>query len=437
MAHVLFVCLHNAGRSQMSRALFERAAGGRHTAQSAGTTPAERVHPQVLQAMSEVGVDLSDRVPQLLTDELAGRADVLVTMGCGDQCPYFPGKRYIDWDLPDPSGRPIEEVRRTRDAIEGLVAGLIAELDELDPRAFAVERAEVREGVHIAYVRAGAGGYPLLLVHGWPETKRIWWRNIAPLAAAGFEVIVPDLRGFGDSGLAPDGFYDVAAHARDMRALLCDVLGHDRCATAGGDLGGAVVQDLGLRFDGLVERQVLFNSVMPLLGAEYEAAGVASAPSREVRMAADYFLRQGREADTLAKELDSSERRRRYVGEFYGHRFWAAPGAFSSREIDFMTEPFADADRLRAGWGNYESALGTRPLSEAPRLFEVSSLPTLALYGPDDHVIWREFPQMCEVAFSELIGPFVVPRAGHFLQWERAGLFNRTVAYFLRDLAAR
>ena len=85
----------------------------------------------------------------------------------------------------------------------------------LDPQAFPIERAEVREGVELAYVRAGAGGYPLLLVHGWPETKRIWWRNIGPLADAGFEVIVPDLRGFGESSPAPDGFYDLAAHARD------------------------------------------------------------------------------------------------------------------------------------------------------------------------------------------------------------------------------
>jgi pimeloyl-ACP methyl ester carboxylesterase len=300
--------------------------------------------------------------------------------------------------------------------------------------AFAVERAEVRDGVHIAYIREGAGGYPLLLVHGWPETKRIWWRNIRALVEAGFEVIVPDLRGYGDSGLAPDGFYDLAAHARDMHALLAGVLGHERCAAAGGDLGGGVVQDLGLRFEGFVERQVLFNCVLPLLASEYEAAGVASAPSREVRMAADYFIRQGREADALAAELASPEQRRRYVGEFYGHRFWATPGAFSGAEVDFMTEPFADQQRLRAGWGNYESALGTRALSEAPRFFEVSAVPTLALYGPDDHVIYRHFPQMCEVAFSELIGPYVVPGSGHFLQWERAAVFNRTLEYFLRDL---
>ncbi|MFL5896058.1 MAG: low molecular weight phosphatase family protein [Thermoleophilaceae bacterium] len=129
MAHVLFVCLHNAGRSQMSRALFERTAGSRHSAESAGTTPAERVHPEVVQAMDELGVDVSARVPQKLTTELAERADVIVTMGCGDECPYIPGRRYIDWDLPDPKGRPLAEVRAIRDDIAARVDALVAELD--------------------------------------------------------------------------------------------------------------------------------------------------------------------------------------------------------------------------------------------------------------------------------------------------------------------
>src|SRR6266436_6475800 len=129
---------------------------------------------------------------------------------------------------------------------------------------FTVHRAHVRDGIELAYLREGRGGFPLLLVHGWPETKRIWWRNIAPLAAAGFEVIVPDLRGFGDSDLAPDGFYDPAAHARDLHALVHDVLGHAWCVAAAGDLGGVVVQDLGLRFPGLVVRQCLFNTVLPM-----------------------------------------------------------------------------------------------------------------------------------------------------------------------------
>lgn len=128
MAHVLFVCRQNAGRSQMSQALFEQAAAGRHSAESAGTTPAEHVHPEVVTVMDELGVDLSGRRPQRLTDELAGRADVVVTMGCGDECPYIPGKRYLDWDLEDPAGRPLEEVRIIRDDIAGRTRALAAEL---------------------------------------------------------------------------------------------------------------------------------------------------------------------------------------------------------------------------------------------------------------------------------------------------------------------
>ncbi|MDX6451839.1 MAG: hypothetical protein QOH16_1888 [Gaiellaceae bacterium] len=128
--NVLFVCLHNAGRSQMSAALFERAAEGRHHAESAGTTPGDRVHPEVVDAMNEVGIDLSGKTPQLLTTELAERADVVVTMGCGDACPYIPGKRYLDWNLPDPKGRPIADVRRLRDDIERRVVELALELDE-------------------------------------------------------------------------------------------------------------------------------------------------------------------------------------------------------------------------------------------------------------------------------------------------------------------
>jgi arsenate reductase len=130
MATALFVCLHNAGRSQMSQALFERAAEGRHHALSAGTTPGERVHPEVVEIMRELGIDLSGRVPQALTMELAQRADVVVTMGCGDACPCIPGKRYIDWNLADPKGRPIEEIRATREEIQRRVSALVAELDE-------------------------------------------------------------------------------------------------------------------------------------------------------------------------------------------------------------------------------------------------------------------------------------------------------------------
>jgi arsenate reductase (thioredoxin) len=131
MATALFVCLHNAGRSQMSAALFQREAAGRHTALCAGTIPGERVHPEVVQVMNELGIDLSGRKPRKLTTELAEQADIVVTMGCGDSCPFIPGKRYIDWDLPDPKDRPLEEVRATREDIGRRVRELVAELDSV------------------------------------------------------------------------------------------------------------------------------------------------------------------------------------------------------------------------------------------------------------------------------------------------------------------
>lgn len=129
MAKVLFVCLHNAGRSQMSEALFERAAGGVHEARSAGTNPADHVHANVITVVREEGIDLSDRKPQLLTSELAQWADVVITMGCGDACPVIPGKRYVDWDLPDPSGLPVAQVREIRDDIAERVNRLVESLD--------------------------------------------------------------------------------------------------------------------------------------------------------------------------------------------------------------------------------------------------------------------------------------------------------------------
>lgn len=306
-------------------------------------------------------------------------------------------------------------------------------MTKLDARAFESHTASVR-GVELAYVREGAGGFPLVLLHGWPETKRIWWRNIEPLAAAGFEVIVPDLRGFGDSGLAPDGFYDIAAHSRDVHALVTDALGHERCVTCGGDLGGVILQDLGLRFDGLVARQVLFNTIPPIISDAYGAAGIDSDVPRETRQAADYFMRQATDAEALAAELDTPEKRRRYVAGMYGHRFWAAPGGFTDEEIDFMVEPFGHAERFRASIANYESALGRRDVSEPPRFIEPNPTPTLVLYGPEDHVIPRSFPRRMEVAFPERVGPFVVEGAGHFMQWERAPVLNQSIRYFCSDL---
>jgi arsenate reductase (thioredoxin) len=128
MSRVLFVCIQNAGRSQMAQALFERAAAGAHESRSAGSRPAAHVHPEVVEAMRELDIDLADRVPHLLDRDDAEWADVVVTMGCGDECPYIPGRRYVDWELDDPAGRPLAEVRQTRDEIGRRVDGLLGEL---------------------------------------------------------------------------------------------------------------------------------------------------------------------------------------------------------------------------------------------------------------------------------------------------------------------
>ena len=125
---VLFVCVHNAGRSQMAAAILERRAGGRVRVHSAGTEPAETVNPAVVEAMNEIGIDLSKEVPKSLHDEAVRDADVVVTMGCGDACPVYPGKRYDDWDLPDPSGRPVGEIRPIRDEIDRRVRALLEQL---------------------------------------------------------------------------------------------------------------------------------------------------------------------------------------------------------------------------------------------------------------------------------------------------------------------
>lgn len=125
---VLFVCVHNAGRSQMAAALLDHHAAGRVHVRSAGSAPADRVNPAVAAALAEIGLDISKEFPKPLTDEVTRAADVIVTMGCGDACPVYPGKRYLDWQLPDPAGKPLEEVRPIRDEIDRRVQELIGEL---------------------------------------------------------------------------------------------------------------------------------------------------------------------------------------------------------------------------------------------------------------------------------------------------------------------
>ena len=125
---VLFVCIHNAGRSQMAAALLDHHAQGRVRVRSAGSAPADQVNPAVVEALAEVGLDISKEFPKPLTDDAVQAADAVISMGCGDACPFYPGKRYLDWKLDDPAGRPIEEVRPIRDEIDRRVRELLAEL---------------------------------------------------------------------------------------------------------------------------------------------------------------------------------------------------------------------------------------------------------------------------------------------------------------------
>ena len=302
--------------------------------------------------------------------------------------------------------------------------------DDLRPDRFATHFASPR-GFRQAYIHEGHG-VPLLLVHGWPETKRIWWRNIEPLAKAGFEVIVPDLRGFGESEVGPDGFHDVPSHVRDLYALVREHLGHEKVVVAGGDLGGPVIQDLSLRYPGFVERMVLFNSPLP-----FDKERMAGMRTRGAREASDYFVRQGTDADALASELDTPDKRRRYIATFYGSRFWAHPGSFDEAATAFMTEPFADGAKLRASFGGYESVFNEKARSEPSAMAAPNPTQTLILFGPSDHVIYPEFDRMAEVVFPERVGPFLVRDAGHFLQWEAADLLNGAIRAFCRDMLPR
>ena len=304
--------------------------------------------------------------------------------------------------------------------------------------AFEIHRAEVSEGMNLGYVREGVGGYPLLLVHGYPETKRIWWRNIEPLARAGYEVIAPDLRGYGDSDVSATDEYDLALYSRDLYALVHDVLGHERCGLLGGDVGGVVICDMANRFPDFVDRMIFFNSIAPMIPerADWYAARGLSMNALEDGPTGDYRIRQGRDWQQLLEDLDTPARRRHWVRDFYEHRLLASPGSFEEDDFDFMAEPFEDARRLAASWAPYQLQYG-RPMSEPPLLAQPVTVPTLILYGPDDQVVPRDFPKRCEIAFPERVGPLFVPECGHFLQWERADILNEVAKFYFAELRGR
>jgi pimeloyl-ACP methyl ester carboxylesterase len=206
-------------------------------------------------------------------------------------------------------------------------------------------------------------------------------------------------------------------------------LGHDRIVLAGGDLGGPVIQDMSMRFPELIDRMVLFNSPLP-----YVKDGMESLRTRPASEASDYFIRNGSDPDGLAAELDTADKRRRYIATFYGSRFWAHPGGFDPDAVAFMTEPFADGAKLRASFHPYESVFNEAARSEPTAMAAPNPTSTLVLFGTSDHVLYADFDRMCEVVFPNRVGPYLVKDCGHFLQWERADVLNNTLPAFCRDL---
>jgi pimeloyl-ACP methyl ester carboxylesterase len=271
----------------------------------------------------------------------------------------------------------------------------------------------------------------LLLVHGWPESKRLYWKVIEPLAEAGFDVIVPDLRGFGESEAG--SFGDTVVCAKDLAELM-QTLGHERYVVCGGDFGGPIVQELALRQPDRVTRMVLFNSPLPLdaeLRTRWKAAGLRTRPPAE---AADYFIRQGTDADALAAELQTPAMRQRYVATCYTSRFWAHPGAFTPEAVAFHTAPFADAGVLRASFRPYEASFRAEARSEPPLLGRNDHTETLILYGSSDHVLYPDFDRMAAAVFANHVGPFLLRDCGHFVPWEAPHAFISAVRTFCRDL---
>ncbi|GAA1987889.1 alpha/beta hydrolase [Catenulispora subtropica] len=291
-------------------------------------------------------------------------------------------------------------------------------------------------GHRLAVRRAGHGGVPLLLVHGFPCTSLIWSRVIGPLADAGFDVAAPDLRGYGDSDLVADDVYDLAVFSIDLAALL-DVLGWERAVVVAHDLGASTTLDFANRFPERVERVVLLDATAPDLSEAYAAAGItASGPDRRILF--DYQANQGLHADELLDMLNTPERRRRYVGEFFGHRLWSPSDAFSDADREVLTAAYADHDRLRVAFRDYEIVMGRRR----------TSLPTIEDRGLDQQVMVligadaatlgdpRTAEARCEVAYPRLVGPFWIRGAGHFLGWEKPKVVVGAVRSFCADLLA-
>lgn len=297
------------------------------------------------------------------------------------------------------------------------------------------ERISIDEGFALAFRRLGAGGIPLLALHGFPCTSLIWAKVMHPLAEAGFDIVAPDMRGYGDSDYAPDDFYDLAAFSRDMVAL-ADALGWGTFVVTGHDLGAAVAIQLANMHPGRVRSLLLMNHGIPPRPDHPQWPSIAQWTPEQAAAIFDYADRQGNDAEGLMRELSTPEARRRYVAGFYTNRIWCPPGAFSSPDLDVLVEPYADARRLRTSFIDYEIIAGKHPMSAPELLDEPVRQPVIVLLGPDEVTYHPDAVARCRLAYPDLIGPFVVPDSGHFMQWEQpATVVSAIRGFYGRELS--
>jgi pimeloyl-ACP methyl ester carboxylesterase len=292
-------------------------------------------------------------------------------------------------------------------------------------------------GTHrLAVRRAGHGGVPLLLIHGFPCTSLIWSRNLGPLAAAGFDVAAPDLRGYGQSDFVADDVYDIAAFSTDLAELM-DALGWAKAVVVAHDLGAATTLDFANRFPGRVDRVVLLDGTTPDLREDYAAAGITATRGSGRKVLYDYQINQGLHADDLLDMLNTPARRRRYIAEFFGHRLWAPAHAFSDADRELLTLAYADADRLRVAFADYEIVMGRRQASTPTIEDRRIEQPVMVMVGADAVTLGQNIEAKCEVAYPRLVGPFWIKDAGHFLCWEKPRVVNGAVRAFCGDLLAK
>lgn len=313
---------------------------------------------------------------------------------------------------------------------------------EMRADAFTIHHASVRGGTDIAFIREGVGGLPILLLHGWPGTKRLYYRNVAALARAGFEVVVPDASGWGDSAIREGDYADFTSSAHDFVALM-ESLGHTRFVLGAFDFGSVSALHLLSRFQERVIRVILWNAAVPNIPEHYAPFGLDGDPLAENEEKSHHIRDHGSDTDAFVARFHSDQQRIDYVKSCFLGRVWKEggpfisstyPGNFDDASAHFQSEPFGDPRRFRASLNYYTAFFHPELCFEPPLLDRPIAQDTLFLYGIADEMMGLKSTRRAEIAFANLTGPYLIDRAGHFLSWERPDIWNRAVIDYCKDL---